>query len=152
MVQGLGTKPGEPLPITLVPSPQPGDRRSGHWFEFYADRPCKLTGEPNCFHFEGKHAGAQYVHRLGLHHPRDLLDFDFDAYFARAMRLYQIDFDRLGRFDHNRRTGDRRKRSIVEQIGRVGYNGDRLRVGLLLELHSRHPDGSGSSLQRFVDS
>jgi hypothetical protein len=122
--------------------PQPGQRRNGHWFVFYADRPCKLTGERNCVHFEGRHAGAQVLRRLGLHHPRDLRDFDFDGYFARWMRLHQVDRDRLGRWDHNRRTGNRRTRSC---------NDDRLRGALLYRLRSRHPDGSGNSLQRFVD-
>jgi hypothetical protein len=134
--------------FTTRAAPQPGERRNGHWFEFYADRPCKLTNEPNCFHFEGRHAGAQCVRGLGLHQPRDLLDFDFEAYFARAMRLYQIDLERLGRFDDNRRTGNRRKRSSDAALLRD----DRLRGGALVLLHARHPDGSGSSLQQFVDS
>lgn len=147
-----GYERGNSQGFTTRAPPQPGQRRNGHWCVFYADRPCKLTGERNCFHFEGKHAGAQYVRRLGLQQPRDLLGFDFDGYFARWMRLYQVDLDRLGRWDHNRRTGNRRKRSYVAQYSsRITTDSDRLRGGLLYRLRSQHPDGSGCSLQRFVD-
>ncbi len=62
--------------------PEAGERHTGHWYDWYGDRPCKLTGETACFHFEGRHEGTQFVRRIGLHQPRDLISFDFDAYSA----------------------------------------------------------------------
>jgi hypothetical protein len=36
-------------------TPERGKRRCGYWLQWYRDRPCKITKEPYCFHFEGRH-------------------------------------------------------------------------------------------------
>jgi hypothetical protein len=75
--------------FTSRQNPERGRRRSGYWFQWYRDRPCKITKEPYCFHFEGKHEGAQAVKRLGIRHPSDLGGFDFNEYFSkRAGKLH----------------------------------------------------------------
>ena len=65
-----------PEGYTTRKPPDEGERRTGHWYDWYGDRPCKLTGETACFHFEGRHEGVQFVRRIGLHYPRDLINFD----------------------------------------------------------------------------
>ena len=135
--------------------PQPGQRRTGHWFQWYIDKPCRITGDPHCFHFEGKHQGIAAVRKLGIHRPADLVGFDFDSYFIRRMKLYTVDRERLGRFHHNRRAGSRRQKSRDRWTRYV----DRMRGNGIYRVHSLHPydrqDPEANihhSLQQFVDS
>jgi hypothetical protein len=122
--------------------PKRGQRRGGFWFQWYGDKPCKLTGELNCFHFEGKYEGRQFVKRLGIQHPRDLKDFDFDSYFRKYLKLYRLDRERLARYDHNKRTHAKRKRTNIN---------DRKLGMALYRILSAHADQEDRSLQRFVD-
>jgi hypothetical protein len=127
-------------------NPRRGKRRRGHWFQYYSDRPCKITGELYCFHFEGKYEGAQAVKRLGIYHPRDLENFSFDEYFSKhASKLYCINHDRLGRFDDNRRSRGKRKKSYTGKWNSDRYRGHRIYRILSLDC------GKGNSLQTFVD-
>jgi hypothetical protein len=129
-------------------SPEQGERRRGFWFQWYVDRPCKLSEEPFCFHFEGKHEGAQAVRRLGFCHPRDLASFEFTAYFEKHARaLYKLDYKRLGRFHDNRQKGKRRKTA-----SRENWTSD-VRTGhLLYKARSQDPENRVSSLQQFIDT
>jgi hypothetical protein len=54
-----------PEGYTTRAPPQPGERRVGHWSQYYVDKTSRLTGAPHCFHFEGKHEGVQFVRRSG---------------------------------------------------------------------------------------
>jgi hypothetical protein len=140
-----------PQGFTTRDTPEPGERRTGHWFQYYSDRLCRLTQEPNCFHFEGKYQGVQFLRRIGLRHPRDLINFDFDDYFARKMMLYRLDLERLGRYDDNRRTGRKRRTSQIETHGSLSFNVDFWRGAMLYRRLSAYPDSTDSSLQQFVD-
>lgn len=138
--------------FTTRKSPKKGSRRRGFWFQWYIDRESRITGELNCFHFEGKHEGSRAVKRLGISYPRDIASFSFDAYFSKYVgTLYEIDFERLGRCHSNRRTGGRRKKPFIDEYGR---NLD-LRVGhLIYRVLSLHPQSMYfpfNSLQRFTD-
>jgi hypothetical protein len=128
-----------------------GSKRAGRWFQAYADRPCKLTGEVGCFHAEFKHQGVRSVRSLGIRHPRDCLAFDFDAYFSKWMVLYDLDCERLGRFDHNRRSGAKRKKPRIGGSARHPYNNDQGRGEGLYYVLSMHPTSTDHSLQHFVD-
>ena len=59
------------------------------------------------------------MRRIGLHYPRDLINFDFDAYFTRWFRLYDLDLERLGRYHQNKLSGGKRKRARIEHYGRT---------------------------------
>jgi len=133
--------------FTTRKSPKQSERRRGVWFQWYVDRPCKLTGEPFCFHFEGKHEGSQAVRRLRFRHPRDLVSFDFTAYFEKhASTLYKLDYERLGRFHDNRQKGKRRKTASSDK-----WSSD-IRTGhLVYKALSQDPENRVSSLQQFVD-
>ncbi|HEY6328714.1 MAG TPA: hypothetical protein VI756_05210 [Blastocatellia bacterium] len=137
--------------FTTRDTPEPGERRTGQWFQYYIDRPCRLTQDPYCFHFECKHQGVQFLRRIGLRHPRDLIKFDFDDYFARRMILYRLDLERLGRYDDNRRTGRKRRTSQIETYSSVSFNVDFWRGAILYRRLSAHPDSTDNSLQQFVD-
>ena len=137
-----------PEGFTTRKLPERGERRTGFWLQWYSGRPCKLNQQPHCFHFEGKHQGVQSVRGIGISHPRDLVDFDFNAYFAKYLCLYQIDLERLGRYDDNKRSYAKRKRAI---IGPSGYNTDQRRGSLIYRALSAHADQEDRSLQQFVD-
>jgi hypothetical protein len=130
-----------------------GERRTGRAFNCYGDKPSRMinVGEP-CFHFEGKHCGRRDVGRLGINHPRDLLKFDFAAYFARHITFYQIDIERLGRFHLNKRSGSKRQKPRIHICGSTGYvsNVDAAVGSVLYQHYAFHEDGS-RSLQRFID-
>jgi hypothetical protein len=126
-------------------------RRRGHWFGWYSDRPCKLTGEVGCFHLEARYQGAPAVRKLGIYHPRDLLNFDHAAHWAKHIQLFKIDYERLGRLYHNRRSGSRRSKPIIS-VGRFAYNRDCAAGAVLYNVFAWHPHQERHSVQQFVDT
>jgi hypothetical protein len=140
-----------PQGYTTRKPPESGERRTGQWFQYYIDRLCRLTQDPYCFHFEGKHQGVQFLQRIGLRHPRDLTNFDFDGYFAEKMILYRLDLERLGRYEDNRRTGRKRRTSQIVTHGSLSFNVDFWRGAIFYRRLSAHSDSNDSSLQQFVD-
>jgi hypothetical protein len=98
-----------------------GYSKRGHYFRPYADQPCRIDGHPYCLHVQSCRHGAQFVRRAGsagsagIHRLSDLLRFDFVSYWDRWMPLYDLDYERLGRFDHNRHHGSRRSKPRLEQ-------------------------------------
>jgi hypothetical protein len=140
---------------------EPGQPKRGLWFHWYADQPCRIDDHPFCLHMQGRVQGAQLVRsRLGINRPSDLLQFDFLGFWRKRLRLYRIDFERLGRFDANRCSGSTRRKPRVEQWGPLGtvlhrVNIDRMRGGRLYHIESldrRSDDNPQRSLQHFVDS
>ena len=119
-------------------------------FAWYADRRSKVTGEW-CFHIEGRHVGVQAVRRAGVHHPRDLLTFDHEAYWQKWLHLYEIDLERLGRYHLNRQTRERRQHPLLlkSRCGFV-YNRDRSVGSALYRALSVHPRQHCRSIQQFV--
>jgi hypothetical protein len=131
--------------------PPEGQRRTGHSYDWYSDKPCKITSARHIFHFEGRHLGRRAVRSLGIEHPRDLLQFDFAAYFAKRFSYwYVIDFERLGRYHANQRSGAKRKLPIIRDCDGYAYNRDAAVGGILYRKFAQHEDGS-RSLQRFID-
>jgi hypothetical protein len=149
--------------FTTRKNPAKGKPRNGRWFVWYNDHVSKYTGEEDCFRVEGRHQGSAAVRNIGIQRPHDFLTFDFDAYFARHIRFWQLDLERLGRCHQNRLNGHKRKRSM---IGPLGVNLDRMRGIVLYRKHSWHEDEqkereikngvkdrfANHSLQRLVDS
>jgi hypothetical protein len=134
-----------------------GMRTKGTWFALYADELDRFTAQP-CFHFESRHMGLDYVRRIGIYDPTDLLTFDFAAHFANVMVLYDLDLERLGRYHDNKCNNLRRQNAKVRYVN-LDY-----RLGRILwNRHARHPDCPRQpaeysykfpkySLQHFVDS
>jgi hypothetical protein len=118
-------------------------RRRGKWSTWYTDDPDRFDGVSPCLHFEVKVEGASALRRVGLNHPRDLVGFDFESFFARHLTLYAIDFKRLGRFHRNRRSGSKRQKP-ERWDGRLGYS--------LWWIHSRIKHTDDHLLQQFLDS
>jgi hypothetical protein len=126
--------------------PKPGERRAGIWFNCYIDKPCKITGRWHCFHFESKLEGRRFLHRIGLNHPRDLVDFDFRRYFGDTVRFYTLDLTRLGRYHDNLIRHARRRRVQAGDLRRGG-----LLYRALSIQYDDHGDPVDASLQQFVD-
>jgi hypothetical protein len=134
-------------------SPNPAQRRSGRWFQWYGDRPSKITGEVPCFRFEAKYQGIQALchstRRGGIHTVADLLNFDHRAFWARQLNFFALDLERLGRFHLNRRSGSRRRKPRLQPRA---YNRDRA-LGSVLYRHFARNRGKQwlFTLQDFVD-
>jgi hypothetical protein len=116
----------------------------GRKFDWYWDEPCRVSGEHcgelNCFHWEGRHEGKREVGTIGIHGPVDLLHFDFEDYRRKYLQLFRLDFERLGRFDSNRRHKSRRRYPLITKSGK---NYDRM-VGIFVyNKFGRHPDWIG---------
>ena len=99
-----------------------GTRKPGITFCWYTTKPCKITGEVNCFHFEARLCGSRMLRRHGIHHPRDLLTFDHDEFWqemwGKRLTLVTLDRGRFGRWYDNRRNGTRRRTSTHEDYRR----------------------------------
>jgi hypothetical protein len=125
---------------------QRGKPKRGHWFYPYADKRCRIDGHPFCFHMQSCVQGAQFMRRIGVHRPSDLLRFEFISYWRKWLRLYRPDFERLGRFDLNRRTGSSRRKA------RTGQWGDDMLGARLYHILSSDRSNEQRSLQYFVNS
>lgn len=81
---------------------------------------------------------AQLVRdRLGIKRPSDLLTFDFLKFWRYSLGLYDVNLERLGRYDSNRRNGSRRvKPQLVQWVGNYQCNLDRRRGYVLYQLLS----------------
>jgi hypothetical protein len=137
----------------------------GHSYRWYWDKPCKISKQWNCFHFEVLHEGQHAVQQIGIHHPRDCLTFDFAAHRRKYLdsQLYRLDFLILGLSDYNRQHKSRWRTPITES----GKNFFRAWGSAVYNKYGRHPDWVGDeagnqfplpapgdlpvSLQRFVD-
>ena len=127
-----------------------GQRRRGHIFAWYSDRPSKVTGECSCFHVEGRYQGEPALNSLGINCPADLINFPHEAHWQKNLeQLYAIDFARLGRYERNRRRRERRRKSNILLAGK--YNADAAYGGVLYRVFGRHPDQPYQSVQQYLD-
>ena len=108
-----------------------GQRRAGHWFIWYSDKPSKITGEVECFHLEARYQGVAALRKIGINRARDLLKVDHTAYWQKHLHLLQEDRERLGRCWDNQRSRSRRSKPLIERFGPLSYNVD-LAVGNVL--------------------
>jgi hypothetical protein len=131
-----------------------GPRRPGLRFQWYTDAASKATGEVNCFHLEAKCQGSAALHRIGIDHPRDLIQLDHGAFWRAQLNGAFLDCDRerLGRNNSNKREGTKRRTPRISRSknGYV-YNFDASAGTLLWRVYARHPDEGHFSMQRFVD-
>jgi hypothetical protein len=127
-----------------------GQRRRGHLFACYSDLPSKETGELSCFHLEARYQGTTALRRLGIDRPADLIDFAHADYWNEVLKhIYRIDFERLGRYETNRRRRERRRKALIICSGR--YNKDAAVGSSLYHVFGQHPNQPYHSLQRFLD-
>jgi len=120
----------------------------GVWFQFYADRHCKITGEVECFHAEARVQGSAALRRIGINHPRDLLTFDHAGFWQGNLALLKVDRTRLGRWWRNKLDGTRRQTPIITKSG---YDLDRATGNLLCRVYGRDAFGN-TSMQALVDN
>jgi hypothetical protein len=125
-----------------------GRRIVGTVFQAYGDRHSKVTGEFNCCHLEAKVFGSVALRRIGISHPEDLLDFDYQAFWDRYFLILDVDRERLGRWWDNRRTNSRRRTPI---ISRHGYNVDRSTGNILVRIYGQDSYGNNST-QLLIDN
>jgi hypothetical protein len=128
-----------------------GQRRRGNHFAWYSDRPSKASGEVDCFHLEGRHQGMEAVDKLGIEHPRDLLNFDHRTYCSKHLRLYEMDLSRLGRRHSNQRSRARRQKPRFCRHGGLVYDEDRAMGCVIFRHWSTHENQQQRSIQRFID-
>ena len=130
-----------------------GPRRPGLRFQWYTDFPSKVTGE-DCFHLEAKCQGGAALRRIGINHPRDLIQFDHGEFWRAQLTgsFFDCDHERLGRNNSNKREGTRRRTPRISRSknGYV-YNFDASAGSVLWRVYAIHPDEGHFSMQRFVD-
>jgi hypothetical protein len=122
------------------------DYVTGHSYRWYAHRPSKISGQPNCFKWEGRHQGERAVGQIGVHNPKDCINFDFEAYRNERLRLYELDWERFKRYHHNRQSKSRLRESSIPAVNdwRVGIH--------ILHRILWHPDFDvNGDVQRFID-
>ena len=115
--------------------------KPGVVFQGYGDRPCRVTGEIHCFHFEAKLKGVEALRRARITNLRDLIDFDFDAFWQRHELLLEVDRERLGRFVLNRVHGTNRRAPLITRHGPITYNWDRAAGGIIWRASNQSSQG-----------
>jgi hypothetical protein len=78
-----------------------GPRRAPNVLADYSDRPSKETGEVDCLHLEWRIRGREALCRSGFVSVRDLLDIDHREFWARRLKMFDIEPAVLGRSYHN---------------------------------------------------
>jgi hypothetical protein len=66
-------------------------KRSNRDIALYADRPSKITGEPDCTHFELRFYGTPAVRREGIKRPSQLIGLDPAELLQKHIKV--VDFD-----------------------------------------------------------
>ena len=119
-----------------------GRRRKGHYETCYSSRPCRIDGVVDCFHAERRHLGTKALAQIGIHHPKDLLDFSFPEYHSKKDQSSLIAIDKrvLGRRIRNRmnKTRDQHAQAIDLRLG-----------GLLWRIHGTDQFGN-ASIEQFI--
>jgi len=128
-----------------------GEKKPGHRFCWYADLASKKTGDDFCFHIEGRHHGVEAVRRIGIKEIDNLLVFDHEAYWAKYLNLYSVDFERLGRLHFNRLEGRKRKTSRISVSRDFRYNVDAAAGRALFRVHGAVEYIEKHTIQKFID-
>jgi hypothetical protein len=118
-----------------------GQRRAGRWFAAYCDEPSKVTNGP-CLHVEYRVQGMRALRQqLGVYHLGSLLALydDLGGVWKRNLKLVDIDLERLGIYDSNRRSGLKRRKPLVYDYGRLKCNRDKATGGLLFRIFGYEP-------------
>jgi hypothetical protein len=118
----------------------------------YADKPSKVTNEDNCVHIEHRCVGLPTL-RNGIETVRDMLAFDHAAHWRKLLsRLFlHIDYERYGRIHNNEMKGIKRRHAKITMIGgRVPYNFDARRGGMLYRKLSLNKEETFRTMQRFI--
>jgi hypothetical protein len=123
-------------------------RKIGTVYQAYRDRRCKVTDEDNCFHLEAKVYSSAAIKRLGIHHPKDLLSFNAEAFWEKHFRLFKVDRERLGRWYENKLNQTRLRFSPA--INDTGYNRHRAVGSVLSRIYGLDEFGNPST-QLLVD-
>jgi hypothetical protein len=146
--------------VTYENTTYTGQRKSGrpyhHWAS-YADKCCRVTGETGCVHVENRRVGQRLLRIIGIRSVDDMLNFDFGAFFRdRLPQLFQhVDLQQYGKVLSNKRTGERRHKSRVDERtlldGRTfRYSRDGSRGALAYHVFSLHHRKQSRSLQQFI--
>jgi hypothetical protein len=126
-----------------------GRRYKGRYFSAYISRECRVDGVVDCFHGEYRHLGTQALAQIGIHQPKDLLDFNHAEYWSRIDRqLSAIDRERLGRYHSNRHNQQHSRASDQTPFyGRRSH--DQWLGSLLYRIHAIDEYGR-RSVQSFI--
>src|SRR4051794_27422526 len=60
-----------------------GPRNAPNVLAIYADRPCRITGEFHCLHFDWRIKGSAALRRAGISSVRDLLGFNHGRFWVK---------------------------------------------------------------------
>jgi hypothetical protein len=106
LLQGIQFHDGNPLHGRYD-----APRGTPNLITIYRQDYCRITEQP-CYvlHVEWRATGIKAVHAAGILRPRDLLTFNFRAFWKERLRFYTVDPERLGRMFLNRQSGTRRRR------------------------------------------
>ena len=90
-----------------------GPRSAPNVLSAYADRHCKVTGEIYCMHLEWRMQGSAALRQSGIHSFRDLNNLDPRQFWAKRLKLRDIDSRALGRMYHNQNRPVKRRRPWI---------------------------------------
>jgi hypothetical protein len=107
------------------------DRSASNNFVVYGDRPCKLTGELDCLHFDWRIRGQEACRRAGINSAMDVLHFDHRAFWEKFLILATVDLQKLGRLHRKYWKPRSAPRWISEPWSGLPYDKD-LRTGVIL--------------------
>lgn len=116
-----------------------GPRAATQILAIYADKPCRITGELYCLHFDWRISRVQTLRRLGINGISDLLTFNQTAFLNERLMFGCLDAEHIGRaLANSQRKADetsRRKPIIVSKplpSGRAFQFNEDLRRGQVI--------------------
>lgn len=129
-----------------------GPKISGHRVVWYVDRPAKVSWAPHCLHIEGRYLGVAACRRVGIQDTGDLIDFDHVGYWQNRLQLFEVDMARLGRFDRNKHTGQRRRSRPIASRNGFSFDADQSTGRVLFHIFGEEPGNEFRSVQGFVNA
>jgi hypothetical protein len=109
-------------------------------FGGYADKLSKVNNMP-CAHVQFRIQAPETIRRLGIREPKDFLTFNREAFFRERLRLFVVDYGKLGLIESNNITGRKRREVTEEDVERGIKQFQRLGLGK-----------DGFAVQAFVDA
>lgn len=117
----------------------------------YNDKPCRTTGEVDCFHMERRTQGKEAVQNLGIYNFDDMRGYDFYDYWKNRLDLTHIDIEMMGR-EIRQAWGKSKRGPWITTRGLLTVNHDARLGGFISRVCSNsHPDWPNRSSQVLKD-
>jgi hypothetical protein len=98
----------------------------------YDSKPCRITGEIHCLHFDYRLRNSDAVRRNGIRCVAELLELDHHLFWKKRLVMRAVDLVHLGKLHRAHFEGKRRRTEWIQYFGQFPYYIDRRRGSIVM--------------------